>query len=164
MVLVNEARSADSKNKGQSKSEEELSKRALNWARATKPEKVIGALQKLMSAIGVTRDTVLVSDPKSEVAKLAEQAAECVSLVATNILSLKHWHYLQKTEENDLTWFSAEWLKTEALTFALSYVRLAKKNEKFLNQLLSLAVFEFSALPRLSENLLSISMLYYTLY
>lgn len=80
-----------------------------------------------MLAIITTRDTF----KDSEVAKLAEQAAECVSLVATNILSLKHWYYLKDCAE--LPWYSPKWLKTKALSFALSYVQITQKSEKFLN-------------------------------
>lgn len=65
---------------------------------------------------------------------------------------------------DDLDWYSAEWLKTTAQDFALSYVRLGKRNDKFLNQLLSLAIFEYGSLPQISQNLLNISLLYHTVY
>ena len=66
--------------------------------------------------------------------------------------------------DESLDWYSAEWLKTTAQDFALSYVRLGKRNDKFLNQLLSLAIFEYGSLPQISQNLLNISLLYHTVY
>lgn len=45
---------------------------ALRWVKATKPEKVLGALQHLMIAIDVTRDLYSGQKGKSEVANLAE--------------------------------------------------------------------------------------------
>lgn len=45
----------------------------------------------------------------------------------------------------------------------MNYVRLAKKNDKFLNQLLSLAVYEYGSMPQMSENLLNVSLMYHTL-
>ena len=77
---------------------------------------------------------------------MADQTSECVSLVATHILSLKHWHYLKLNS----VLFTPEWLKKTALEFAVSFVRLGKRNDKFLSQLLSLAIFEYSLLPELS--------------
>ena len=44
------------------------------------------------------------------------------------------------------------------------YVRRRGTNEKLLNQLLSLAVYENPSLARQSQNLLETSLLYYTLY
>ena len=38
---------------------------------------------------------------KAEVSLLADQASECISLVATNILSLRHWHYLKVDVSDD---------------------------------------------------------------
>lgn len=95
---------------------------------------------------------------------LADQTSECVSLVATHILSLKQWHYLKVDETGEFDWFSPEWLKTTALDFALSFIKLGKRNDKFLNQLLSLAIFEYSALPEVSQNLLNVSLLYHTVF
>lgn len=103
---------------------------------------------------------------KAEVSLLADQASECISLVATNILSLRHWHYLKVESGDDaelLSWFSPDWLKMQALDFAMNYVKLAKKNDKFLNQLLSLAVYEYASMPQMSENLLNVSLMYHTL-
>lgn len=108
-----------------------------------------------------------VNGGKDDVSKLAGQACECVCLVATQTLSFKHWHYLSsKSEENaEITqWYSAEWLKSTALDFAVCFIKLGKRNDQFLNQLLSLAVFEYSAVPQMSQNLLNVSLLYHTLF
>jgi hypothetical protein len=75
---------------------------------------------------------------------------ENISLTATHLLSLKQWHYLKKDCDQELEWFSTEWLKTTALDFAIAYTKLGKRNDKFLNQLLSVALYEYSALPHLS--------------
>ena len=63
-----------------------------------------------------------------------------------------------------MDWYSDEWLKVTAQDFALSYVKLGKRNDKFLNQLLSLAIFEYGSLPQISQNLLNICLLYHTVY
>ena len=55
-----------------------------------------------------------------------------MALIATQILSLKQWHYL-KADNNDLDWYKPEWLKETALEFAISYTKLQKRNDKFLN-------------------------------
>ena len=68
---------------------------AIKWIKANKPEKVLGALQDLMTAIDQIRDLFSEQKTKFEIPNLAEHAAECVSLVATNILSLKHWHFVK---------------------------------------------------------------------
>ena len=73
-------------------------------------------------------------------------------------------HPSDENSDINLDWYSVEWLKTTAQDFALSYVRLGKRNDKFLNQLLSLAIFEFDSLPQISQNLLNISLLYHTVY
>lgn len=64
---------------------------------------------------------------------MADQTTECISLVATHILSLKQWHYLRVTDDSAFDWFSPQWLKTTALDFALSFLKLGKRNDKFLN-------------------------------
>ncbi len=98
-----------------------------------------------------------------EIDLLADQASECISLVATNILSLRQWHYLKAENNSALSWFSIDWLKAQALDFAMTYTKTVKKNDKFLNQLLSLSIYEYATLPKMSENLLNMCLLYHTL-
>ena len=114
-----------------------------------------------MQAINITHD-FFSSSSGLKFHKLTEHAAECVSLVSSNILSYKHWYYLKNGPK--LPWFTPNWLKTQALKSALSIVNIAKKNANFLNQLLSLAVFEYSTLPCISQNLMKVSLLYCTLF
>jgi hypothetical protein len=40
---------------------------------------------------------------------------------------------LKKDGDQELEWFSPEWLKTTALEFAIAYTKLGKRNDKFLN-------------------------------
>ena len=86
----------------------------------------------------------------TDVVTIARHLSESVTLVATQLLSLTHWHYLgpsqyESTEDKeDLKWYSVEWLKQAALDFGLAWVRLGSRcNEKFLNQLLALAIYEY---------------------
>ena len=90
------------------------------------------ALAKLRDATETVKDSKA-NGKTTEVQNLAEQVLENVSLIATHILSLKQWHYLKIDGDQELEWFSPEWLKTTALDFAIAYTKLGKRNDKFLN-------------------------------
>ena len=122
---------------------------AVQWVKSTTPNKIVIALAKLRHAIENIKDTQTM-EKTSEVLNLADQVLENICLTATHILSLRQWHYLKKDSEQELEWFSTEWLKTIALDFAIAYTKLGKRNDKFLNQLISVALYDYSALPYLS--------------
>ena len=67
-------------------------------------------------------------------------------------------------DDKDMSWFSPQWFKSIALQIALQYVEKNGSNEKLINQLLALAVYQKPSVQQLSENLLNTSLLYYTLY
>ena len=67
-------------------------------------------------------------------------------------------------DDKDMSWFSPQWFKSTALQIALQYVEKNGSNEKLINQLLALAVYQKPSVQQLSENLLNTSLLYYTLY
>ena len=74
--------------------EEESQKRAVQWVNQTTPNKIIQALQRLRDATLSARDNESANGGKQEVQILADQTTECIALVATNILSLRQWHYV----------------------------------------------------------------------
>ena len=76
--------------------EEESQKRAVQWVNQTTPNKIIQALQRLRDATLSARDNESANGGKQEVQILADQMTECIALVATNILSLRQWHYVNK--------------------------------------------------------------------
>ena len=73
---------------------ETLLKRAVDWAKAVKPDMMIDALKKIDEAIHQTQSQVL-NVKSDEIRKPTELAKECVFLVLTNVMSIKHWNDLR---------------------------------------------------------------------
>ena len=159
MIVISSSRECEKKIKNEGQQDLEiLKKHSKAWVETNVPIVLIDYLKQLVVATESARDQKA-TGKKTEVQNLADSTIECMTLVATHILSLKHWHYV-----DDIEGFSAEWLKSNALDYALSYIKLGKKNDKFINQLLGLAVYEYDQLPELSHNLLGISLLYHTVF
>lgn len=127
-----------------------LHENANTFLEEVEPNQVIDSLSELQ--VVATEGKRLEGLRQSADAKqVLNHVIETTSLVATHILSLKHWLYSKdKRGEPIADWYSDKWLKTKALEFASYLVALNKKNDKFLNQLLSIAIYEYEALPQLS--------------
>lgn len=81
--------------KGQEEMSEAQVLHATQWVKSVTPNKIVRALALLRNASESVKDGEMVGGYKLEIGNLADQVLENVTLIATQILSLKQWHYLK---------------------------------------------------------------------